>query len=305
MPGRRRDLFPPDRRLQACMAVVLVLDAVFTVAAVAGLVWITLDGGFGIVVLILMFSLGGAATSIRSDRRSEDAVTHEQRERATAVVQRLCVVGALPQPRVLVVPDDLPQSWTVAFPFGRPRIKVSTGLLAVVDDRELEAVLAHELSHIAQGDAVVMTLASAPGIWVIGGLRQAFRSERRSDPIKAWLGLPMALLLGVMAAPWALIGSLLSRFRELTADEGAARLTGSPAAVSAALVALSDDLAGRRAQDLRAAVAPDVLNILPLRAAHGVGRAWATHPPLQRRLAALDRMEGRLQHPAPAAASAV
>jgi heat shock protein HtpX len=89
---------------------------------------------------------------------------------------------------------------------------------------------------------------------------------------------------------------VLSRVRERAADEGAARLTGSPAAVSAALVALSERLAKRRRTDLRAAV-PAELNIVPLRPAHGIARLWATHPPLDARLAALERMEARLQRP--------
>jgi heat shock protein HtpX len=102
------------------------------------------------------------------------------------------------------------------------------------------------------------------------------------------------VLLAIPGLPFALIARVLSRLREHAADAGAARMTGSPAAVAAALVALAEDLAGGRRVDLRAA-APSVLNILPLRPAHGIARLWATHPPLERRLAALERMEARLQ----------
>jgi heat shock protein HtpX len=142
----------------------------------------------------------------------------------------------------------------------------------------------------------MMTVAAAPGVWVLQGLRYAFREERRSEPFRAYASIPFAALFAVPALPLALLARVLSRFREHAADAGAARLTGSPAAVSAALVALSDDLAGRRFTDLRAA-APAVLNILPLRPAHGIARLWATHPPLDARLAALDRMEAWLQSP--------
>jgi hypothetical protein len=93
------------------------------------------------------------------------------------------------------------------------------------------------------------------------------------------------VLLAIPAVPFALLARVLSRLRERAADAGAARLTGSPAAVAAALVALSEHLAQRRPVDLRAA-APAVLNILPLRPAHGIARLWATHPPLAARLRA-------------------
>jgi heat shock protein HtpX len=172
---------------------------------------------------------------------------------------------------------------------------VTTGLHDLVDDRKLEAVVAHELGHIVHRDALVMTIAAVPGIRILHGLRYRYRQQRRSeDPSRPYLSVPAGVLLAIPAVPFAVIARVLSRLRERSADEGAARLTGAPAAVAAALVALSEDLAGARRVDVRAA-APSVLNILPLRPAHGIARLWATHPPLERRLAALERMEARLQ----------
>jgi heat shock protein HtpX len=207
-------------------------------------------------------------------------------------VERLCVIGDIREPAVSIVGDRVPQSWTLAVPWRAPTLYVTTGLLDALDADELEAVLAHELSHVAHRDALVMTIAAAPGIWVLRGVTHGWRDE----PFRALFALPALALLAAVAAPFALVARVLSRVRERAADEGAARLTGSPAAVSAALVALSDRLAKRRRTDLRAAV-PAELNIVPLRPAHGIARLWATHPPLDARLAALERMEARLQRP--------
>jgi heat shock protein HtpX len=214
------------------------------------------------------------------------------RDRVAASVQRLCVVRDIPAPRVSVREHPLPQSWTLAVPWRPLRLSVTTGMLDLLGDRELAAVVAHELGHVAQRDALATTIAAAPGIWVLGGLRDVWRRTRRDEPVCAYVAIPYGQVFAIPALPFALIARVLSRFRERAADEAAARLT--PAAVSAALVALSEDLARRRGTDLRAA-APAVLNILPLRPAHGPARIWATHPPLKRRLAALERLEARLE----------
>ena len=292
----RRGLFPPDPRLQVCMAVVLALVAAVTTAAVAALVWLTVfvHDGWSVAWFIVMFALLGAGATAKGRRRRGRGVAPADRARVEALVERLCTVGDIRPPGVSVENDRLPQSWTVAVPWHAPRVSVTTGLLDRLDDRQLAAVLGHELSHIAQRDALVMTMAAAPGLWILRGTRRMWDEDR----FRAALGLPILALLALLAAPWALLARVLSRYRELAADAGAARLTGSPAAVAAALVALSDDASRRRRKDLRAAAAPAVLNIVPLRPARGLARLWATHPPLKRRLAALERMKARLQRPA-------
>jgi heat shock protein HtpX len=284
--------FRPDLGVQVCMVVVLLLEAAVTLAFVAGLVWLTLfvADGWSVAFAILLFAAVGARAAPKRRRQRGRGVRPADRDRVRARVERLCVVGDIREPAVSVVGDRVPQSWTLAVPWRAPTLYVTTGLLDALDPDALEAVLAHELSHIAQRDALVMTIAAAPGIWVLRGVTQAWREQR----VRWFLGLPFWALLAVVAAPFAVLARLLSRFRELAADAGAARLTGSPAAVSAALVTLSEDLAKRRSTDLRAA-APAVLNILPLRPSPGVARLWATHPPLDARLAALARMEARLQ----------
>ncbi len=277
------------------MAIVLLLDVALTLGLAAGLLVLTFltDRGWAFAAFGLFLAFVGArgvTRDVRARHRGRD-VTAADRRRVAAAAERLCVVGDIDEPRVAVREHPVPQSWTVAVPWQTPRVFVTTGLLDLLDDRELAAVVAHELGHIAHHDALVMTMAAAPGEWVLRGLRETWRTTRHDEPVRAWLGAPFGVVFAIPALPFALLARVLSRFRERAADEAAARLTGSPAAVSAALVALSGDLARI---DLRAA-APAVLNILPRRPAHGIARLWATHPPLERRLAALERMEARLQ----------
>src|SRR3954468_2457751 len=173
--------FRPDLGLQVCMAVVLLLEAVVTVAVVAGLVWLTLfaDRGYAVTIAIVALALFGALAATDSGRRrhrGRDVKPHD-RNRVLHIAERLCVVGDIAEPRVSVRESPLPQSFTVAVPWAEPRVFVTTGLLDLLHDRELEAVVAHELSHIAHRDAFVMTVAAAPGLWVLRGLRYTFREQ--------------------------------------------------------------------------------------------------------------------------------
>ena len=93
------------------------------------------------------------------------------------------------------------------------------------------------------------------------------------------------------------LARLASRRRELAADRGAAVLTGSPAGLAAVLIALGDGLARIPSADLRAVARADVFHLLPAREATGLTRLWATHPPLRRRVAALQEMERGLAQP--------
>jgi heat shock protein HtpX len=149
-------------------------------------------------------------------------------------------------------------------------------------------VLAHELAHIANGDARIMTLLAGPAMAVL----TAFWTLRRVA-VTGW-GVTVMLFCS-LAVPPALVlmglARLASRHRELAADRGAAVLTGSPAGLAAVLIALSDGLARVPTRDLRAVARGDVLHLLPVREATGLARLWATHPPLRRRVAALQEME--------------
>jgi heat shock protein HtpX len=201
---------------------------------------------------------------------------------------RLCVVADLPTPEIRVWRGLPPLSWTTQLPFGSPRVHVSEAMVQQTDERGLEAVLAHELAHIANGDARIMTLLAGPAMAML----TAFWTLRHVTDM-GW-GMIVFLFSAVAVPPaLALMGfaRLASRHRELAADRGAALLTGSPAGLASVLLTLDAGLAALPSADLRVAARSDVFHLLPVREASGLSRLWATHPPLRRRVAALQEME--------------
>jgi heat shock protein HtpX len=194
-------------------------------------------------------------------------------------------------PRLVCEAEPAARSWTTAVPWRPATIHVTGGLLRGCSNGELESVLAHELTHIANRDAWVMTIVGPPS-WILSGIRAGWR-ERQGSPLRNAIGLVAISWLVLLALPGALAARLLSRHRELAADRGAALLTGSPAGVAAALRRLSGSAGA--GSDLRLARL-ELLNFVPSRAcgAGAFARLWATHPPLERRLAQLERIERAL-----------
>jgi heat shock protein HtpX len=188
-----------------------------------------------------------------------------------------------------------------AFAIGRSRktatVAVTTGLLEILTPSELEGVLAHELAHIAHRDVMVMTLASffaslaalivQNAIWFGGG------GDRDDDD-----GPGILAVIAVSALVYAISFFLLralSRYREYAADRGAAVVTGRPSALSSALLKISEGIQRTPQQDLREVGAVQAFYILPPKAKNAVGQLFSTHPSMEKRIAALDKIETQLQ----------
>jgi heat shock protein HtpX len=288
---RQRELFPADRGLQIRMVLAAVLTPAVVVAAVAACVLLLpLQFCAGIAIAAAL----GIGSAINERRRMQAArlLAPGEEPELQAAVQRLCVMADLPRPDLAVNEEAQPNSWVVDAPGRPPRLHVTRGLLEMLDAHELEAVLAHELSHIAHRDATVMTIVGLPGAVLAEG-------GARGGGWWGWwpvqLGRLAALAIGRMAG----VGTkALSRHRELVADAGAATLTGRPSALASALLKLSGELARIPVADLRGVAGRDAFHLLPTRSERGglFGRLEATHPTLERRLAALERLEARLQH---------
>jgi heat shock protein HtpX len=276
----------PRRRDQAVMVGALVISALVLVASVAGLVLLAL--WLWVAAAFYVIALGGGWLLATLKRPSGRRGSDEAEAQVRAALIRLCVVADMPTPEIRVWRGLPPLSWTTQLPFGRPRVHVSEAMVERTDDRGLEAVLAHELAHIANGDARIMTVLAGPALAML----TAFWSLRHVADM--WWGAFLFLITAIAALPALVLmglARLASRHRELAADRGAAVLTGSPAGLAAVLVALNDGLARVPVTDLRVAARGDVFHLLPVREAKGVARLWATHPPLRRRVAALQEME--------------
>ena len=161
--------------------------------------------------MLAVFGARGRAFGV--DERRGSACDPEIARRAARAVSRLSLLADLPTPAMVVVPRDAPLSWTTALPGRQPRVHVTTGLLDELNDRELEAVIAHELSHLGNHDAVLMTILAAPGVSVLRGLEVAQNRPDRGPAATA--GLPIFwLVFGLPAAVSGFFARIVSRHRE-------------------------------------------------------------------------------------------
>jgi heat shock protein HtpX len=202
-----------------------------------------------------------------------------------AIVERLCLLADLPEPEIVVVPERQPNSWVEAPAHERARLHLTSGLLLLLRTDELEAVVAHELSHLAHHDARLMT--------VVGGLGDALSegARRTSGTWFLWAGQAAAAAIGWVSRLGALS---LARHREIVADTGAAALTGHPATLARALRRISGELESLPSVDLRQAARRDLFHLVPVEAEACRGRLMRTHPPLAGRIERLERLEQAL-----------
>ena len=216
--------------------------------------------------------------------------------RLRPMVERLCALADLPVPRLAVMPTDIPNAFSAGRSPKRGVVVVTEGLLRDLDDEELAAVLAHELSHIANRDAFVMTIAGAPAmlgrkvLW--GFARLPFTAE---GPKKILAAIAVLYFLPLLFTGWivyafaTLLVMSITRYREFVADRGAAMLTGAPEELMSALQKIAAAMPLIPTRDLREVTRMNALFVLPART-EGDGfevdplRMFPTHPPLERRL---------------------
>jgi heat shock protein HtpX len=281
------DLFGTDIGLIARMATVGVATPIVVAAGLLGVVeWAPWEV---VAVVFGALAVGGwvgvrerVAVSSRGRRLSvaEAPELH-------AVVERLCVVGDIAKPAIVLDRQRQPNSWIEGTKRGGFRLHLTQGLLDLLEPRELEAVIAHELAHVANRDAAVMTVVGGPGEALLsGGVRVAGQG---------WWPLVVG---GAAATLIGWVGTLgtraLSRYREFAADEGAVRLTGSPAALASALMKVSEGIGAIPRNDLRTAAVSDAFHFLPVAQNAEFGLP-ATHPPLEARIARLEKLERAMQ----------
>jgi heat shock protein HtpX len=242
-------------------------------------------------------------------------VTPQEAPELHGVIDRLCALADMPKPRVAIARTDVPN----AFATGRsPKAAVvcaTTGLLRRLDEPEVEAVLAHEISHVAHRDVAVMTIAS--GLGVIAGLltRVMFYSEifggggrgRNNNSGGQLVMIEMIIMLVSIVVYFVsfLLTMALSRYRELAADRSGAILIGQPALLASALIKISGEMGRVPTKDLRAAEPFNAFFFVPALTgaqdqqrgqggSFSFGSLFRTHPTLERRLAQLDQLERQL-----------
>ncbi|MET1037625.1 MAG: zinc metalloprotease HtpX [Aeromicrobium sp.] len=283
-----------------------LLGALFVGLVVLVISYVNSAGG---AVMVAVIAIGIAfwqwwssdKVAMRAMRARE--VSPEEAPELHGVIDRLCALADMPKPRVGVSDLPVPNAFATGRSPDRAVVCVTTGILQTLDAEELEAVLAHELSHVAHRDVLVMTIASSAGIAAgllmrfaqFGGMGGRSRSNNNSGGLPVTLVVLLVSLL-VYAVSFVML-RVLSRYRELCADRSAAYLTMKPAALASALQKISgESAAATPTKDLRTANAASALCIVPAFAG-GISGLMATHPPLQKRLEQLARIQAELSRP--------
>jgi heat shock protein HtpX len=316
--------YAPDRGLTARMTLTMFLLGLVFVAFVTVLVLVLSathavgSGGivFFAVLLALILGVGSLFYSDKialSTARARVVTPQDgpQAARLHGIVDRLCALANMPKPRLAIAPSPMLNAFATGRNSKTAVLVATTGLLSNPDltDQELEAVLAHELSHVAHKDVVVMTVASFLGI--IAGLlvRFAFYGELFGGGGRGRAGnnnnggaLPVILivmLVGIVTyAISFLLIRLLSRYRELAADRSGALLTGQPSALASALQKVSGSMSRIPQRDLRSAEPLNAFYFVPAFKAGGkevaLSNIFSTHPTLERRLRQLSEISDQL-----------
>jgi heat shock protein HtpX len=302
-----RTRFAPDHGLTARMtSVMFLLGAVFVALIVVLMFvlpsqWAPFIGiiGIGIAWGQWYFSDTVAMKAMRARE-----VTPQEAPELHQMIDRLCALADMPKPRVGVADVNVPNAFATGRSPQRSVVCVTTGILGMLTADEMEAVLAHELSHVAHRDVTVMTIASTAGI-VAGMLSRGAqygalfggggRRDNNNNGVPIWL-VVLAVSLVVYAISFFLT-RLLSRYRELAADRAGAQLTLKPRALASALQKISGGMNAIPTKDLRASSAMNAFFIAPAIKGVSLGQLTSTHPSLEQRLQQLAKIEAELSRP--------
>ena len=315
-----RTRYAPDRGLTARMTLTMFLLGLVFVAFVAALVGIltaTRQSGGVVIFFPVLLGLGlGIGSLFFSDKialraAGAQVVTPQQAPELHGIIDRVCAQADMPKPVVAIAPTHMPNAFATGRNSQHAVVCVTRGLLnGQLDREEIEGVLAHEMSHVAHKDVVVMTIASF--LAIIAGLmiRFAFYGQvfgggrgrnNNSGGQAALLMLVVMLVSVVVYAISFLLIRLLSRYRELAADRSGAQLTGKPSKLASALQKVSGQIAAIPTKDLRTHGAAEALNAFYFapaltggRKGGGLAQMFSTHPSLEKRLAELAKLSDQL-----------
>jgi heat shock protein HtpX len=218
------------------------------------------------------------------------------------MIERLCAMADLPKPRVAIIDTDMPNAFATGRSPKHAAVAVTRGLWQRLEPQEIEGVLAHELSHVANRDVLVMTIASffamLAGLLTRFGLYSGMFGGGRSrdnNSVPVWL---IVLLVSVVTYFLSQILILaISRYREYAADRGSALITGAPEHLMSALQKISSDMFRIPQRDLREVEGMNAFFIIPANVKGSVSSLFLTHPPLEKRLAALAEIAREMGRP--------
>jgi len=299
----KRSKFGKDTGLQARMLLTMFLLTIVYVVFI-GVLFAAGAGAAVIVVVavVLLLLQLFASDKIAMASLGVKEVSPEQEPELHGVVERLCVQADLPKPRVCVMETSMPNAFAMGRSQKSTTVCATRGILQLLSPAELEGVMGHELTHVINRDVMVMTIASffATLASIIvqfafffgGGFGGGYGRNQGQEEEDIMLVILVAAL--VYAISFLLLRAL-SRYREFAADRGSAVLTGRPSALASALIKISGTMERVPSQDLRRAEGMSAFFIVPARTKKSLMNIFSDHPPLEQRLAALERLESQLQ----------
>lgn len=232
---------------------------------------------------LVLWSMGAKIVS-----ESEQPKLHE-------TITKLCMIADLPKPKVAVVNSSMPNAFATGRSPKKSVVAVTTGIMNTLNQGELEAVLAHELSHVKNRDVMIMTIAgflSTVAFFLVryllffGGGQ---RSRESGGIMAAWL---VSIVVWVISL---ILIRTLSRYREFSADRGAALITGAPSNLASALMKISGIMPRIPKDDLRKVEGMNAFFIIPALSGSSVMQLFSTHPSVEKRIAALEKLETELE----------
>jgi len=299
----KRQAFGRDRgltlRILATGGLLGLLYVVFGVVLISYL-------NVGIVPIILILGALAFFQYYTSDKLALKAsgakiVSEQEAPELHAMVERLAAMADLPKPKVAVIDSDVPNAFATGRNPKNAAVAVTTGLWRRLEPREVEGVLAHELSHVVNRDVLIMTLAGffamVAGLlarWALySGMFGGGRSRDNGPPVFL---IVLAVSIVTYFLSYILIRTI-SRYREYAADRGAALLTGAPEDLMSALQKISSGIATIPQRDLREVQALNAFFIVPTNWKSSFGELFLTHPPMEKRLAALAEIAREMGRP--------
>jgi heat shock protein HtpX len=259
------------------------------------------------LVIVLGIAIFQYYTSDKLALRASGAklVTPEEAPRLHAIVERLAAMAEIRKPRVAVVDTDVPNAFATGRNQKNAVVAVTRGLWERLDEHEIEGVLAHELTHIANRDVLVMTVASffamlaamLTRFGLYAGMFGGFGGSRdnNNNSVPVWL-IVIVVSAVTYFLSWILIRTI-SRYREYAADRGSALITGAPEYLMSALQKISGQMTMIPQRDLREVDGMNAFFIIPARVKEGAAELFMDHPPLEKRLAALEQIAREMGRP--------
>jgi heat shock protein HtpX len=264
----------------------------------AGLVlMLVIVGGLALFQYFTSDKLALRASGAKVVDRDEAPALHD-------MIERLAAMADLRKPRVAIIESDVPNAFATGRNQKHSAVAVTTGLWNRLEPEEIEGVLAHELSHIANRDVLVMTVASffamLAGLltrWgLYSGMFGGFGGNRdNNNSVPVWLIVVVVSIVTYFLSQILILA--ISRYREFAADRGSALITGAPEHLMSALQKIASQITMIPQQDLRQVETMNAFFIVPTNWRKKTSELFMTHPPLEKRLAALSEIAREMGRP--------